>query len=248
MLPIIYITLPSFAVFAFIGAFFALLFVYFRIEKFNVKFVDMLKIFAVSAVGAYIGATILFVVTRTPWLIANFSVDNLIRLITRGGIVYYGGLFGVLLAIKMYAKFCRNNERAIFKMITPAIPLFHSFGRIGCLMAGCCFGRSLPAPIIFNGVYIDRIPTQAIESLFNLAIFFTIIFVEKRRNDWDSLRFYLLSYATFRFAIEFLRDDVARGVFLTLSTSQWISIGIIVYYLFKLLRKGRKEDLKGDAI
>jgi len=240
MLPLITITVPSFSVLAFTGGFFAFILVYFRAKKLSVRLIDLLKLFALSAICAYVGATFVFMLTRIPWLVTHFSFRNLLYLITRSGIVFYGGLFGVLLAAKLFARFCRYDEAATYRMIVPAIPLFHAFGRIGCLLGGCCFGRVLATVIEFDGVLFTRMPVQAFEAAFCFLLFSSLMIIEKKRREWDLLRTYMLSYAAFRFAIEFLRGDNLRGVYI-LSTSQWISLAIIAYYIFKWVRNRRRN-------
>ena len=237
MSPYIYIILPSFVAFAFIGGFFSLLFTYSRIDRFSVKFTDLLKMFVICAIVAFVGGKVLFVLTMAPWIAANFSVNNVLLLIFQSGFVFYGGLFGVLLTLKIYSKFSKYEESTVYRMIVPAIALFHVFGRIGCLFAGCCYGAALEPPLELFGSMFGRVPTQIIEAVFCFMLFLVIIIIEKRREEWDSLRFYLLSYATFRFVIEFFRGDAARGIYFGFSTSQWISMAIVVYYVIKHMRE-----------
>ena len=133
-------------------------------------------------------------------------------------------------------------------MVVPAIPLFHFFGRIGCFLGGCCFGIESSFGFTFshgivaeaNGV--NRFPVQLLESLFNLALFFILAKLRKaacfRKRG---LYIYLLMYSTGRFFLEFLRGDDYRGKWLSLSTSQIISIlifGIAAIKLFAMKRKG----------
>jgi phosphatidylglycerol:prolipoprotein diacylglycerol transferase len=237
MAPYIYIVLPSFIALAFIGGFFALLFIYFRIDKFGVKFMDLVKVFVICGVAAFIGAKILSFLTMIPWFVENLSVNALLFAFLKSGITFYGGLFGVLLALKIYIKFGKYEKSAVYHMIVPAIPLFHVFGRIGCFFAGCCYGVVLKSPFARFGLHVNRVPTQIIEAVFNVMLFLVIIIIEKKRKEWDSLRFYLLSYATFRFVIEFFRGDVERGIYFSLSASQWISMAIVAYYAIKHLRE-----------
>ena len=204
-----------------------------RTERFGVPFRRFLMLCAAAIAGMAVGSRVLHFITMLPVLIADFSFSKLLNLALNGGFVFYGGLFGALFAAKIFAKRSKYDEKAIFRIVTPAIPLFHGFGRIGCLFAGCCYGKELAEPIkLFSAVHINRIPTQAFEAVFEFIMFFAILEIEKRRKDWNMLKFYLLSYAVFRFANEFFRGDEIRGVFL-LSTSQWISAAIIMYYFFK---------------
>lgn len=237
MYPYIHFILPSYSVLAFIGGFLALLFVYSRIERFNVDFGVFLKLFAMCVGGGFVGSRLLFIVTRIPWLFQNFSLVNLINLLFNGGYVFYGGLFGVLLTILLYAKLSKKYDAEnLFSLIAPAIPLFHCFGRIGCFLAGCCYGYELPQPVIVNGLSFTRFPTQIMEALFEALLFIILIFLEKHRKNAPLLKTYLISYACFRFVIEFFRGDTIRGFLFGLSTSQWVSIIILLYIIKKLFK------------
>jgi phosphatidylglycerol:prolipoprotein diacylglycerol transferase len=244
MLPYIYIILPSFVVFAFIGGFVALLFIYSRIDKFGVKFTDLLKVFVICAVAAFVGGKALFVLTMIPWLVVNFSMSNLLLLILQSGFVFYGGLFGVLLTLKVYTKFSKYEELAVYRMIAPAIPLFHAFGRIGCFFAGCCYGKELNTPIkIRHMIQMERFPVQAIESLFEFVLFVVMILIDRKKKHTDLLKIYLLSYAVFRFMNEFFRGDEVRGIYMGLSTAQWISLAIVAYYAVVFMRNSCRKPL-----
>lgn len=238
MYPYIHFVLPSYGVFAFLGGFFALLLVYFRTNRFNVEFEDFLKLFVLCIAGGMIGSKTMFIITRIPWLLQNFTLRNLVDLIFRSGYVFYGGLFGVLLTVVAYAKHSKKyTARCLDALIAPAIPLFHCFGRIGCLLAGCCFGCELPQSIIVMGISITRFPTQILESTFEAMLFVILMIWEKRCKKVTMLQFYLTAYACFRFVIEFFRDDKIRGVFFGFSTAQWISIMILLYYASKICRR-----------
>lgn len=237
MYPYIIIELPSYVVMAFLGGIAALFLVYSRLTKYGFLFTDFLKIFAVSIVGGVAGSKLLFAITRIPWLIQNFSVMNLLWLIPGSGFVFYGGLFGVLSAIYLVTRKDLALQEKTFQMMVPAIPLFHCFGRIGCFMAGCCYGKELAEPITVVGIQLEQIPVQLIEALYEFLLFWVISIIGRKNPQINSLRIYLLSYSLFRFGIEFFRGDEIRGVFLGLSTAQWISIAIWIFYLVKKTRK-----------
>lgn len=247
MYPYIHFVLPSYSVLAFMGGFLALLFVYCRIERFNIDFGDFLRLFAICAIGGVIGSRVLFIVAHIPWLFQNFSLMNLINLIFRGGYVFYGGLFGILLTLLLYIKHSKKYKaESLFSLIAPAIPLFHCFGRIGCLLAGCCFGYELSQPIVVNGISFTRFPTQILEAAFEAVLFFTLMVLEKHSRSIPLLKVYLISYACFRFIIEFCRGDEIRGIFFGLSTSQWVSIIILFYYAGEIFRKNSIRTISGN--
>lgn len=233
MCPYIYITLPSYGVMAFVGGFVVLMFIYFRLEKYEILFDIFLKLFLVSVIGGLLGSKLLFAITQIPQLISNFSFEKLLLLIPQSGFVFYGGLLGVISVIEIYTRKNRDLRKRIYRMIAPAMPLFHGFGRIGCMMAGCCYGRKLPATVLLFGIFeLNRIPVQLIEAVYEFLLCAVILALERYR-EINGLKIYLIAYSIFRFGIEFLRGDAVRGIFFGVSTAQWISLFILGYYLRK---------------
>lgn len=176
--------------------------------------------------------------------------------LSEGGIVYFGGLFGLLAAFYSINRI-RKTETETIDILAVCIPLFHSFARVGCFFGGCCFGRettgliSLKYTALVEGQIItaQRIPTQLIEALFNLFLFLYLLLLLIRPN-WKEKRLlhqYLLIYSIGRFVIEFFRGDSVRGVAFGVSFSQIICmlivlieiVLIIVHYYQK--KKRRRE-------
>ena len=213
-------------------------FTYLRLEKFQIEFSRFLRMFAACIVGGFIGSKILFAITQIPWLVKNFSLQNLLLLIPQSGFVFYGGLFGVVFTIVFLTRREENLRKRIFQMCVPAMPLFHTFGRIGCFLSGCCYGKNLSQPIIIGTLEIAQVPVQLIEAVAELTLFGILLVVEHKKKDTNLLELYLVSYAIIRFLDEFFRGDEIRGIFWGLSTAQWISIIIVLFYVFKRIRIG----------
>ena len=135
MYPYITIVLPSYTVFALLGAFVTLCFLYFRLDKYNIQFTSFLFMFLMCGVGGVVGSKLLFVITQIPWLINNFSVSNLIWIFPQSGFVFYGGLFGVIFMLYAITKNQLELRKRVVRLAVPAMPLFHAFGRIGCFMS-----------------------------------------------------------------------------------------------------------------
>ena len=234
MYPYIHLILPSYSVMAFIGGFVTLIYLYFRLEKYQIEFTSFLKIVVLGVIGCLLGSKLLFAVTQIPWLINHFTFENLIFLIPNSGLVFYGGLFGVIFTLSFYSRKDTAFKEKLFQMTVPAFPLFHAFGRIGCLFAGCCYGKELDSPIVIgNIIQFSEIPIPIFESVFEFVIFAILNVIEKRNTKCDLLKVYLISYAIFRFINEFFRGDTVRGIFFGLSTSQWVSLAILCFYLLK---------------
>ncbi len=162
----------------------------------------------------------------------------------RGGLAYYGGfLFAV--AFAMY--FLRRHKMPIGRvsdLAAPAISLGLFFGRTGCFLNGCCYGKLTTSHfgVRFPGLGV-RHPTQLYEALACLAIsaFLYYHVRPRKRHDGEMIAGLLILYAIARSVIEIWRDD-DRGVFFGgyLSTSQIISIPLFaagVYLLWRLRRR-----------
>lgn len=196
-----------------------------------------------AAIGVFIGGHLLYGITNIPYLVKIIKYRDSLEgptefirylLAIFGGQVFYGGLLGGLLAGFVSLRARKLDMKAYADLYAPAIPLFHVFGRIGCFLAGCCYGMEWKHGIVYehspgaeaNGV--PRLPVQLIEAGWNLALFLFLaaLFIQ---GIWKGrlLLIYLALYAVARFGLEFLRGDAIRGIWLGLSTSQWISLGIL---------------------
>jgi phosphatidylglycerol:prolipoprotein diacylglycerol transferase len=203
----------------------------------------------IVAIGVFIGGHILYSIVNYKIIITimeNISVINSFENfltafnLVWGGNVFYGGLLGGILAAMIILKI-RPQYMYLLDIAAPAIPLFHFFGRIGCFLAGCCFGIESSFgfttyhSIIDEANGINRYPVQLLEALVNLVLF--ILLDNFRRKDLfkqNLLYLYLLFYSVARFFIEFLRGDEYRGFVLFLSTSQIISILILCFITPKI--------------
>jgi len=171
-----------------------------------------------------------------------------------GGLTYYGGFIG---AVGVAVWQLRRDAFPFWKaadMAGFAVPLGLAFGRMGCLLAGCCFGARTSAPwgLSFpprssasEGQFRDHVldtiwqwsepvhPTQIYESLASLSIAAVCLFVihPRKRYDGQVLASFLVLYGVARYAIEVLRRDERGGAF-GQSTSQLISMALIVAAAF----------------
>ena len=167
------------------------------------------------------------------------------------GIVFYGGFIGGAVGILIYTKFAkdvkahRDHLLDIYAVLTP---LFHTFGRIGCFLAGCCYGvESEIGFTVHNNTVnpgingVNRFPIQPVESACNFLLFLFLLYLFKKRATESRLIYiYMLTYPVIRFITEMFRGDTYRGIFFGLSTSQWISIALFVFALIMLPVKTRK--------
>ena len=170
----------------------------------------------------------------------------------RSGGVFYGGLIAAVLTAVWYMRRARMPLWTTMDAFAPGIALGHVIGRLGCLMAGCCYGRptSLPWGITFTstlaadnvGTPLDVAlhPTQLYEAGAELVILVLLLALERRGRPYQGRTFwlYMLLYGITRFAIEIVRGD-PRGSIGVLSTSQFISVILVPLSLYMLVRLAR---------
>ena len=96
-------------------------------------------------------------------------------------------------------------------MAMPSIVVAHAFGRIGCLMDGCCYGAITDAwygiEMLSGGVWAKRVPTQLFEAIFLFLLFAVLVVLIVRKKFRNTPSVYLIAYGVWRFLIEFIRDD-----------------------------------------
>ncbi len=203
--------------------------------------------------SALVGAKILLVFSDYDYYSQNLrEIFSLSTLRSTG--VYYGGLLLALCASAWYLARKKLPAWTLADLAAPGIALGQSIGRIGCLSAGCCYGKPTHGwlGITFTNQYandnvgvplnIPLHPTQIYESLGALCLFAFLMWrLSQKHIRGQIILEYLILYAFLRFAIEFFRGD-DRGYVLhgLLSTSQLIAIltviGSVAVYFFLLRR------------
>lgn len=189
------------------------------------------------------------------WIASGFKTFNFYNagITVMGGLVGGAGMF--LLLYFLLGKFVFKGEKSgwhkkyfneILRVAPLCIVIAHAFGRIGCLMGGCCHGAYLGREYVFGGIYMRGttdgwgyyVPTQLYESLF-LFVLFAVLSVLYFKRFNIILTIYLISYAVWRVIIEIFRTDY-RGGSGGLSPSQWMSIvfvligaAILLFYKYK---------------
>lgn len=207
-------------------------------------FGDTVYVYVWAALGAVIGAKALYLLLELPKILRTFANGEAVsgqylRSIVSGGFIFYGGLLGSVLAVKIACRFFSLTFGKTISILTPAMPLAHALGRMGCALVGCCYGRETQ---LFIGIcYTDSVyapngirlfPVQAMEAAADLVLFGVLVWILWRKKDSSEpsgvFETYLAAYACIRFLLEFLRGDSVRGHWGWLSTSQWISLFILL--------------------
>ena len=259
MMPYLYLfgkPLPMYGLSVLVGVIISGILVYLTIKKRrDYSKIYIINIPLVSTVGAFLGAHLVYAITRIDVLKTALehsdeyfgSFGGFIKVFSNmfGGMVFYGGLLGAIFASYLYCKAAHADFSLYADILAPAIPLFHAFGRIGCTFAGCCYGLEASWGIPVLHVYedhttqiINHIPIPLIEAGCNIILSVILLILSKKKLKKGSLlAIYFIMYSIIRFIDEFFRGDLIRGHFLGLSTSQWISIAVLFTGIYMLLRR-----------
>jgi phosphatidylglycerol:prolipoprotein diacylglycerol transferase len=202
-------------------------------------------------ISALVGAKLLLFITEFRTFTSN--PGELLTLARSGG-VFYGGLILAVIVALWYIRRVGLPLWTTCDVFAPGIALGHVVGRLGCLFAGCCYGKptSVPWAITFTDPYaatnvgtplnVPLHPTQLYEAGAEALILVVLLATESRGKPFPGRTFwlYMLLYGISRYVIEIFRDD-PRGTVFMFSTSQFISLVLVplsVIMLAYLSRRG----------
>ncbi len=225
------------------------------------KLQNLVFITAAAAIITGLGSAVLFQAFYNFGETGEFVID------TSTGATFYGGLIGgavSFIAIYFIAghfvfpdKYHVRNFFSMSNCAVPSILVAHAFGRLGCLMAGCCHGAVTDA---WYGIYMETetygyarcVPTQLYEAIFLFALFAFMVIRIKKKQSYN-LPIYMIAYGAWRFVIEFFRTD-NRGELFTkaLSPSQIIACimiagGVALIFFQRHYEIRHRDEILSDA-
>lgn len=183
--------------------------------------------------GAIVGSRLLYILIHPQYFWEN---PLYIVQFWKGGLVFLGGAIVSTLVALFYLHYKNQSFWSWADAFSPGIAAGQAVGRIGCLMAGCCYGKicSLPWAVTFTDpntlapAGIPLHPTQFYHSLAGIITFSLLLYFRKKlKYSGQLFALFLVLYGIFRFAIEFFRGD-DRGFIWLMSTTQFLSLGVIL--------------------
>ena len=205
-----------------------------RAKKKDVFAVEVVVIMSFTAGISLLSGKLLFIFVTYPFgyivdCISNFDFE----FAKNSGIIFYGGLIGGIFGALYSSRIMNTSITKLEHIVVPLIPFGHAIGRIGCLLSGCCYGMEYSGPFAVKYQLADKtiscFPVQPLEALLDILIMiFLFNYTKKEREKFDTLSMYLVLYGIVRFVTEMFRGDSIRGFAFSLSTSQWISIVLIL--------------------
>lgn len=197
---------------------------------------DTISVLALILVAsAYVGGKVFLWFSDWDYFISHpkamFSLSG-------SGFVFYGSFIFCMISLYVFFKQKRIAALPMLDILAVSTALVHGMGKIGCFLAGCCYGK-ICAPAIgvvyhhakssAEPLHQPLYPVQLIDALVLLsAALFLHVYRTKKQFNGQLMLLYIFIYGTNRFFTEFLRGDDDRGFIGTLSQSQWVSIVLLV--------------------
>lgn len=189
-----------------------------------------------AMLGALIGAKILYLATVWDELELSRALDPSypLSLISPGGFVFFGGLIGGAIGMSVGAVIHDLPLLRLLNQVIFVLPLAHGFGRIGCLLGGCCYGIPYEGMLeirfpedSFAGS-MPRFPLQSVCAFILWGLALVLYAISRSKFKHYGAFLYLVCYCALRFVMEFLRGDALRGIWAGLSLSQWICLALLL--------------------
>ncbi|MGN0308236.1 MAG: prolipoprotein diacylglyceryl transferase [Lachnospiraceae bacterium] len=202
-----------------------------------------------AVVFGFLGAKILYILTQWKSFLQNPK-----EFLSFEGFVVFGGIIGAIITLYFYCKVKKLDLLQYLDLMVPSVALAQALGRIGCFLAGCCYGRETDSclGVVFthsayapNGVKL--LPTQLFMSAGDFLLMGILLWYgRKERIKGRATMLYLILYSLGRFVLEFFRND-ERGTVGIMSTSQFIGIltavaGAIGYWIIIPLLDKRNQQ------
>jgi phosphatidylglycerol:prolipoprotein diacylglycerol transferase len=172
--------------------------------------------------------------------------------IWEGGLVFSGGLVAVVLVMIWYLRRHRLSFRPMGDLCAPGIAIGQAIGRLGCFMAGCCYGRPTDLPWAVTFTHPQSLaplntplhPTQLYSAFSGFIIFLVLMFLNaKKQFQGQVFIWFLILHSTARLFMERFRGD-ERGLIAgtEMSTTQLLTLLVLLGAVVALfILKSKKE-------
>ncbi|MDD8026136.1 MAG: prolipoprotein diacylglyceryl transferase [Acidobacteriota bacterium] len=228
------LTIHSYGFMMALGVALALWFIYRQAKKGGLDAPRLLDAAFYIMIAALLGAKLILLLSNAGYYLKN--PKELIWIARTGGVFQGGLVFGVLFAL-WYFRRHKMPTWKIADIVVPALALGHGFGRIGCFLAGCCYGTecALPWQATFHSEYAHNLtgiplgmplhPVQIYESALNfLNALILFLVLRKKRFDGQVFCLYILNYSVIRYFTEFFRGDHPDRAILLRGPSPLLSV------------------------
>lgn len=191
-------------------------------------------IYFAGLLGALLGAKLAFLIAE-GW---HYRQDWLALLSGRS---ITGGLLGGYALVELAKRWLRYSDSTgdLFALV---VPLGIGLGRVGCIVEGCCPGVICSPDwyTVMDRAGVHRWPAAQLELLFNaLLLAWALLAARFHWLPGNRFHIYLIAYGVFRFANEFLRDNVHWIG--PLSGYHFIALAMVVFAIVRLRQRMRSS-------
>ena len=252
-----YISVHSYGFMIALGILMAFLIALKKSRKFGIDSDKLSNLFFWIIIVAFIGGKLFFYL-EDPQRYINDPASML--KLTGGGFVFYGSLIFAVPAIVWWLRKQKVPVRPFLDILAFVGPVVHSFGRVGCFLAGCCHGVVCDTNLGVTFSHPDTLarpmntplyPTQLFDIAVNVIILITVLIIQRKKKfEGQLFLIYLMMYGVGRSIVELYRGDEARGYVANSSVthSQFIAaiiIAICIAFWYKW-SKSSKAALSSD--
>lgn len=197
---------------------------------------EVLDLAVFFTLASFIGARLFYVIQHGDYFMGR---PMEVFKVWEGGIVFYGGAIGALLFLLFYTQKKNWFYLKVTDFLAPYVFLAHAFGRIGCFLNGCCYGRITDLPWAVQYPFLpDPVhPVQIYSAVFDFIAFIFLLCVHARKKyDGQTTLAYFLIYGAGRFLLEDFRGD-NPSFLMELTLPQLVSVAFVLlaslsYFLY----------------
>ena len=234
--------IPLYGIIIIISIILGLINIYIRTKKFEFTKEERMAIILYIIIGVFFGSKLLT-------FILNFKKYNGFFDITKVGLSSYGGLIAMILMMLLFAIQFKKDKMTMLYIICSSVPLMYGIGKIGCFVAGCCYGIEYSGPlhIVYNyslsapkGVAL--FPVQICESITFLLIYLFIVKMENKLSKEYLVSCTFILGGLCKFIWDFFRYNPTNNLFTPnkIISLFFIILGFIIYIYYRFINKKNK--------
>lgn len=229
--------IPLYGIFIIIAILSGLLVVFKNAKHLNLKTEEIIGLLVYIGLGAIFGAKYFTFLTNPKRFNGIFEF-------TKVGLSSYGAVIGIIILLFLFSKQYKKSFKNLIYILLPSIPLMYGIGKIGCFLAGCCYGIEYNGPlsVSYNYSYsapkgISLFPIQLLESIIFIAIFiYTYNKIIKRKPNNIIVGQTFVICGVSKFSLDYLRMSHMGKLF---SINQLVSVAFILIGLFLILNHAK---------
>lgn len=222
--------IPLYGILVVSGILSGLYIIYKNIKTLNYKKEENYGLILYILLGTLFGAKYFTLLTNFNKYKNNIDFNKI-------GLSSYGAAIGIIILLIIFAKQYKKNFKELINNILPAIPLMYGISKIGCFLAGCCYGIKYNGPLSITYKYslsapknISLLPIQIIETITFILIY--LYTSKKKKENKNIIGITLLLCGLSKFLLDYLRMNHINKI---LTVNQIVSIpfiiiGLILYF------------------